>query len=58
MNLTAWKLKVIEFRRDILLSTRRFAEKKMKIWIISQKRDRIGEALNMLGDNKGSIKGN
>jgi hypothetical protein len=56
--LTAWKLKVIEFRRDILLSTRRFAEKKMKIWIISQKRDRIGEALNMLGDNKGSIKGN
>ncbi len=39
--MTAWKLKAIEFRREILLSTRRFAEKKKKIWMISQKRYRI-----------------
>ena len=58
MNLTAWKLKAIEFRRDILLSTRRFTEKKKKIWMISQKRYRISGAFSMLGDNKGSIKGN
>ena len=57
MNLTAWKLKATEFKREILLSTRRFAEKKMKIWMISQKRSRIGKAYIMLGDNKGSIKG-
>jgi len=56
--LTAWKLKAIEFRREILLSTRRFAEKKMKIGIISQKRSRICDASIMPGENKGSKKGN